>query len=50
MIFLEREKKEKKREKNKNLSTHQKTPLSSLFSVVFEFFFFLELLRFFSRL
>ncbi len=50
MIFLEREKKEKKREKNKNLST-QKTPKSLFFlSVVFEFFFFLELLRFFSRL
>ena len=50
MIFSrEREKREKER-KNKNLST-QKTPKSLFFlSVVFEFFFFLELLRFFSRL
>ena len=44
MIFLERERKEKKREKNKNLST-QKTPKSLFFfSVVFEFFFFLDFL------
>jgi len=50
MIFSrEREKREKKREKQK--SEHPKNASSLFFlSVVFEFFFFLELLRFFSRL
>ena len=50
MIFLERERKEKK-ERKKQKSEHPKNASSLFFlSVVFEFFFFLELLRFFSRL